>query len=101
MLGYVRRVSEADLDRLAKKGLRARYINSDWIGKRGIEAFYESKLRGRLGLNHVEVDSRGTELRVLDRQHPVGGEDVFLTIDLALQKAAFEALGKHLSLIHI
>jgi len=75
--------------------LRARYINSDWIGKRGIEAFYESKLRGRLGLNHVEVDSRGTELRVLDRQHPVGGEDVFLTIDLALQKAAFEALGKH------
>lgn len=93
LLGYVRRVSEADLDRLTEKGLRARYINSDWIGKRGIEAFYESKLRGQLGLNHVEVDSRGTELRVLDRQHPVGGEDVFLTIDLALQKAAFEALG--------
>ena len=93
LLGYVQRVSEADLDRLTEKGLRARYINSDWIGKRGIEAFYESKLRGQLGLNHVEVDSRGTELRVLDRQHPVGGEDVFLTIDLALQKAAFEALG--------
>ena len=93
LLGYVRRVSEADLDRLTEKGLRARYINSDWIGKRGIEAFYESKLRGQLGLNHVEVDSRGTELRVLDRQHPVGGEDVFLTIDLALQRAAFEALG--------
>ncbi|HAT52964.1 MAG TPA: penicillin-binding protein 2, partial [Betaproteobacteria bacterium] len=93
LLGYVRRVSEADLDRLTEKGLRARYINSDWIGKRGIEAFYESKLRGQLGLNHVEVDSRGTELRVLDRQHPVGGEDVFLTIDLALQKTAFEALG--------
>jgi penicillin-binding protein 2 len=95
LLGYIRRVSEADLDRLAKKGLRAQYINSDWIGKRGIEAFYESKLRGRLGLNHVEVDSRGTELRVLGRQHPVGGEDVFLTIDLVLQKAAFEALGTH------
>lgn len=93
LLGYVRRVSEADLDRLTENGLRARYINSDWIGKRGIEAFYESKLRGQLGLNHVEVDSRGTELRVLDRQYPVGGEDVFLTIDLALQKAAFEALG--------
>lgn len=93
LLGYVQRVSEADLDRLTENGLRARYINSDWIGKRGIEAFYESKLRGQLGLNHVEVDSRGTELRVLDRQYPVGGEDVFLTIDLALQKAAFEALG--------
>lgn len=93
LLGYVRRVSEVDLDRLEKRGLRASYINSDWIGKRGVEAFYESKLRGRLGLNHVEVDSSGTELRVLDRQHPVGGEDVFLTIDLALQKAAFDALG--------
>ena len=93
LLGYVGRVSEADLDRLKEKGLRTRYINSDWIGKRGIEAFYESKLRGQLGLDHVEVDSRGTELRVLDRQHPVGGEDVFLTIDLALQKVAFEALG--------
>lgn len=93
LLGYVRRISEADLDRLEQRGLRAAYINSDWIGKRGIEAFYESKLRGRLGLNHVEVDSKGTELRVLEQQQPVGGEDIFLTIDITLQKAAFDALG--------
>ena len=91
LLGYVRRVSAADLQRLEQKGLRAAYTNSDWIGKRGIEAFYENTLRGQLGLNYVEVDSRGMELRQLERQNPIGGQNVVLTIDIELQRVAYEA----------
>ena len=91
LLGYVRRVSAADLQRLEQKGLRAAYTNSDWIGKRGIEAFYENTLRGQLGLNYVEVDSRGMELRQLERQNPIGGQNIVLTIDIELQRVAYEA----------
>ncbi len=91
LLGHVRRVSEADLQRLEQKGLKTAYTNSDWIGKVGIEAFYESTLRGQLGLNYVEVDSRGTEIRLLDRQNPISGQNVVLTINIALQQVAYDA----------
>ena len=91
LLGHVRRVSKADLQRLEEKGLKTGYINSDWIGRRGIEAFYESTLRGQLGFNYVEVNSRGTELRLLDRQNPINGQNVVLTINIALQRVAYDA----------
>ena len=95
LLGYVRRISKSDLRVLEDRGLRAGYTNSDWIGKRGIEAFYESVLRGQLGLRHVEVDARGTELRLLDRQNAISGKSLTLSIDIGLQRQAFEALGDH------
>lgn len=91
LLGHVRRVSKADLQRLEEKGLKTGYINSDWIGRRGIEAFYESTLRGQLGFNYVEVNSRGRELRLLDRQNPINGQNVVLTINIALQRVAYDA----------
>ncbi len=95
LLGYVRRISKSDLRVLEDRGLRAGYTNSDWIGKRGIEAFYESALRGQLGLRHVEVDARGTELRLLDEQNAISGKSLTLSIDIGLQRQAFEALGDH------
>ncbi|MDA0236913.1 MAG: penicillin-binding protein 2 [Proteobacteria bacterium] len=91
LLGHVTRVSEADLQMLEQKGLKTAYTNSDWIGKLGIEAFYENTLRGQLGLNYVEVDSRGTELRLLERQNPISGKSIVLSIDIALQRVAYEA----------
>ena len=91
LLGHVRRVSKADLQRLEQKGLKTGYTNSDWIGRRGIEAFYERTLRGQLGFNYVEVNSRGTELRLLDRQNPINGQNVVLTINIALQRVAYDA----------
>ena len=95
LLGYVRRISKSDLRVLEDRGLRDGYTNSDWIGKRGIEAFYESVLRGQLGLRHVEVDARGTELRLLDRQNAISGKSLTLSIDIGLQRQAFDALGDH------
>ena len=89
LLGYVRRISKSDLRVLEDRGLRDGYTNSDWIGKRGIEAFYESVLRGQLGLRHVEVDARGTELRLLDRQNEISGKSLTLSIDIGLQRQAF------------
>jgi penicillin-binding protein 2 len=57
------------------------------IGKRGVEAGFESVLRGSGGTQKIEVDARGRMVRTLETIEPVHGRDVMLSIDADLQKA--------------
>jgi penicillin-binding protein 2 len=61
----------------------------------GVEAAFEKKLRGEWGGQEVEVDSTGQILRTLGEKAAKAGQDVHLTIDLELQKAAEKALGNY------
>lgn len=66
---------------------------TDRVGIAGVEATYEESLRGQKGQQVVEEDVLGRVLRVVEeRAAPVPGDNVFLTIDLDLQRAAEEAL---------
>lgn len=91
VIGYVGRIDQADLQRVGSDHYRA----TSHIGKTGIERYYEHRLHGQPGLERVETNAQGRVLRVLERTDPVPGTDVVLTLDLDLQKAAYEALGDH------
>lgn len=87
-LGYVGRISVDDLNRLDAGA----YRGTSHIGKRGIERAYEAVLHGTTGVQQVEVNAEGRELRVLERQPPEKGEDLRLFLDVDVQRAARDAL---------
>lgn len=87
-LGYVGRINRQELQRIDP----INYAGTNYIGKTGVERFYEELLHGRVGYQHVETNARGRTLRVLERQNPVPGEDIRLHMDLRLQRLAHELL---------
>ena len=93
VIGHLGRVNQRDLLDLEDSGSRSNYVRKDWIGKRGVEQYYEKRLRGGLGYNYVEVNSKGKEIRIVNQRSPLRGENVVLTIDIDLQKVAYESLG--------
>ncbi|NMR96342.1 penicillin-binding protein, partial [Vibrio parahaemolyticus] len=58
----------------------------------GIEESYELELSGENGIRRVEVDVVGNTTNVIEEKKPVPGNNVYLTIDLNLQKVAEETL---------
>lgn len=88
-VGSVRRVSEEDLIDLDAR----RYRSTRFIGKRGVEAFYEQSLHGEPGFRQVEVDVHGVERGEFSRHRPTAGHDLVLHLDVDLQIAAAQALG--------
>ncbi len=89
LIGYVGEVSEEDLN----NPRFAYYEPGDVVGKAGIEETYDALLRGVDGSRDVIVDSHGREVGFLRTQHATPGQDLKLTIDLDIQKAAELALG--------
>jgi len=81
LLGYVGQISPAELARLKDLGYRAQ----DDIGKMGVEEAYDGYLRGRSGVEQVQVNARLFRDRVLSRKDPVAGDDLFLTVDIRAQ----------------
>ncbi len=89
VIGYVGEVSEEDLNQTRY----AAYEPGDVVGKGGIEEMYDELLRGQDGSRDVIVDSHGREVGYLGTQHAIPGQDLRLTIDNDLQRAAELALG--------
>ena len=89
-VGSVRRISADDLATLDA----ARYRGTRFIGKRGVEAFYESSLHGEPGLRSVAVNVYGVEQREVAKRKPRSGQSVTLHLDSSLQIAASAALGQ-------
>ncbi len=87
-LGYVSRINRQELQRIDP----VNYAGTNYIGKSGIERFYEQLLHGEVGYQHVETNARGRTLRVLERQNPVPGEDITLHMDLRMQRLAHKLL---------
>jgi len=89
LIGYVGEVSEEDLN----KERFSWYQPGDVVGKAGLEETYDELLRGRDGSRDVVVDSRGREVGYLRTQHATPGQDLKLTVDIDIQRAAELALG--------
>ena len=89
LIGYTSKVSPEDI-----RGSNI-YNPSDRIGKTGLEAQYESSLKGTNGVEQIEVNSRGLITRVIvDNQNkePIPGENISLYLDKDLQEKTAEAL---------
>ena len=91
VIGYTGEINEEEFDQMDSDGQG--YRLGDIIGKMGSEKSFESMLRGVWGGQQVEVDSAGNVLSILGEKPPESGQNIHLTLDLELQKAAEKALG--------
>src|SRR5664279_1927665 len=93
VVGYIGRINDHDVERIAKWDDAANYKGSDYMGKVGVELSYERELHGTTGWEQVEVDAGGRAVRTLSRSPPVSGNNLRLSIDIKLQEAAEAAFG--------
>jgi len=63
-----------------------------FIGQWGVEKVYDNLLRGIPGKRIIEVNALGREIRLLEESLPVKGRDIFLSIDIDVQKKIEEML---------
>lgn len=89
LLGYTGEINDKEFETRKDEGYRL----SDVIGKMGVELAFEAELRGEWGGRQVEVDGSGQVVGTLGRKDSQAGQDIHLTIDLDIQKAAEAALG--------
>lgn len=62
-----------------------------FVGQWGVEKLFDKTLRGVAGQRVIEVDALGREIRLLLEKPPIKGEDLTLSIDIALQSEAEKA----------
>jgi penicillin-binding protein 2 len=89
VIGYVGEVSADQLEQADYADLHQGSI----VGQYGVENTYDRFLRGRAGQKLIEADALGHEKRTVSVEKPRAGDDLYLTIDLRLQKLAEELLG--------
>jgi penicillin-binding protein 2 len=90
LLGYVGPVTEEEFAALREKG----YLQTDLIGRTGLESVYEHYLRGGYGWREIERDASQREIKQLAYSPPTVGNSVVLTIDHRLQALIEGALKK-------
>ena len=88
LIGYVGEVSEADLN----NSKFAFYEPGDVVGKSGVEEAYDEILRGQDGSRDMIVNSHGREVGVMGEEYAKPGQDLRLTVDLDIQRAAEQAM---------
>ncbi|MFA5129619.1 MAG: penicillin-binding protein 2 [Patescibacteria group bacterium] len=96
VLGYVGPISPDQYETKKSNG----YLRNDSIGKSGVEASYESALRGQAGESKTEVDAVGRPSALVVKTKPIDGSDVTLTIDLDIQHIAETALNEWIQKAH-
>ena len=89
-VGYVGRINEKEEQKIDKSN----YEGTNYIGKIGIEKFYEEVLHGHVGVQHLETNAQGRVLRVIEQVAPEPGLNLHLTLDTGLQKVIHDALGE-------
>ena len=89
LLGYTGEITQEELNKRSDE-----YRLGDIIGRMGAEAAFEERLRGEWGGQQVEVNGAGRIIRILGEKEAKAGENVTLTLDIALQQAAEKALGE-------
>jgi len=89
VLGYIGRLDANDIASVDE----GNYRGTRTIGKIGVERFHEKELHGSSGFERVETNAQGRILNVLERHDAIPGTDLVLSIDVAVQRAAWDALG--------
>lgn len=90
LLGYVGEISADQLEKPEFIDLHQGSI----VGQYGVEKSYDRHVRGVAGQKSVEVDALGHEKKASVVEKPQAGNDLYLTIDVRLQKVAEELLGQ-------
>lgn len=92
VVGYVGEITDKEMEK------ESGYILGDYIGKMGLERYYEKILQGTHGTEYVEVDARGKEVGAITEKRripPTAGVDLQTTIDIALTESVAVYLKDH------
>ncbi|HIF54675.1 MAG TPA: penicillin-binding protein 2 [Methylococcaceae bacterium] len=88
VVGYVGRINEKELKNLPV----SEYRGTHYVGKIGIEKFYERQLHGQTGYSEIETNAQGRAIKTISSSDPEPGANIYLTLDIDLQKTAYDAL---------
>jgi penicillin-binding protein 2 len=91
VIGYVGRINEYELEIIDKSN----YMGNHYIGKTGIEKYYENELHGHTGFQHVETNVQGRTVRILERTPAVPGKNLYLNIDIYFQRYIEKLVAKN------
>lgn len=86
--GYVGRLNQQDIPPEQEDN----YRGTTHTGHSALERYYEPLLHGQAGWQRVETNAEGRILKTLAREDPERGQDLYLTLDLGLQRTAAVAL---------
>ena len=89
LLGYVGEVSPEQQEEPDFAGL----VQGSIVGKAGVEKTYDRMLRGKPGEKTIEVDARGNERKIVAVVEQTPGDDLYLSLNLRLQRLAESLLG--------
>lgn len=89
-LGYIGKV-------LPEEVKEKKYFLDDYIGRTGLEEYYEDQLRGTYGEELTEIDNKGKTQKILAIKDPIPGNDLVLSIDAELQKVLYQTLKSRLN----
>lgn len=95
IIGYTGKISSEELETYQKEN--DSYTLTDMVGKAGIEQEMETQLQGEKGYKLVAVDNMGKVVEELERKEPKAGNDLYLTIDIDLQKAVYNIIEQRLA----
>ena len=90
LLGYISKPNQKELS----LPFISKMPNLD-IGKQGLEKFFNPTLVGKAGQREIEVNSNGRIIREISKIDSTKGEEIFLSIDLRIQRYAVNLLKSH------
>jgi penicillin-binding protein 2 len=98
-LGYLSPITQEELDK--RKGLKVTgFSGVDLIGRDGLEAEYDSDLRGTPGIRRLNVDSKGQVTGVAGEQPAVSGGNLVTSLDAKVQGSLESAIQREVDKAH-
>mgnify|MGYP000399924546 FL=1 len=96
IIGYTGQISTEEYNSLSEEE-QQEYDQTDTVGKSGLEQTLDSTLKGKKGEVKLYVNNVGKVIETVQETEPEAGNDVYLTIDADLQKAAYDILEQELA----
>ena len=96
IIGYTGQISQEEFDALSESE-QEEYSKTDTVGKSGIEKTMDAQLQGKKGSEKLYVNNVGKVIKTVKGKTPKAGNDLYLTIDANLQKAAYNILEQELA----
>lgn len=97
LIGYTGQIDEEEFIAFGGEEENSEYARTDTVGKSGIEQYMDTELKGKKGEVKLYVDNLGKELETIERTEPIAGNDVYLSIDMNLQKAVYDLLEQEIA----
>ncbi len=91
ILGYTGIINKEEFEKSSDE-----YSPIDYIGKMGVEYFWENELKGTSGKKQIEVDALGYEKKVISKTEAEDGHNLVLSLDIVMQKKMEEILMRYL-----